>query len=125
MNSIYSMLLTMDILYKSLVLLHFIGLAALFGGFFVQMKSTTKVVNPAMFHGALTQLVTGIVLVGLAETGASDEELNMTKISIKLLVVLVITVLVFINRKKSFVSTRIWGTIGLLTLANMAVAVYL
>jgi hypothetical protein len=37
----------------------------------------------------------------------------------------VITVLVFMNRKKSFVSTRIWGTIGLLTLANMAVAVYL
>jgi len=119
------MLLSMDILYKSLVLLHFIGLAALFGGFFVQMKSTTKVVNPAMFHGALTQLVTGVVLVGLAETGAGDEELNMTKISIKLLVVLVITVLVFMNRKKPFVSTRIWGTIGLLTLANMAVAVYL
>jgi len=118
------MLLSMDILYKSFVLLHFIGLTALFGGFFGQMKSTTKVVNPAMFHGALTQLVTGIVLVGLTETGAGDEELNMTKISIKLLVVLIITILVFINRKKASVSTGLWAMIGLLTLANMAVAVY-
>jgi hypothetical protein len=48
----------------------------------------------------------------------------MTKMSIKLLVVLVITILVFINRKKASVSTGLWATIGLLTLANMAVAVY-
>ena len=118
------MFVNMDITYKSFVLLHFIGLTALFGGFFGQMKSKTKVVNPAMFHGALTQLVTGIALVGLAESGAVDEELNMTKISIKLLVVLIITILVFINRKKASVSTGLWAMIGLLTLANMAVAVY-
>jgi hypothetical protein len=48
----------------------------------------------------------------------------MTKISIKLLVVLIITILVFINRKKASVSTGLWAMIGLLTLANMAVAVY-
>ena len=118
------MFVNMDITYKSFVLAHFIGLAALFGGFFVQMKSITKVVNPAMFHGALTQLVTGIALVGLAESGAVEEDLNMTKISVKLLVLLVITALVFINRKKSSISTSIWGLIGLLTIANMAIAVY-
>jgi hypothetical protein len=105
--------------------LHFIGLAALFGGFFVQMSSTNKVVNPAMFHGSLTQLVTGLVMVGLAESGAVDEDLNMTKISIKLLIVLVITGIVFVNRKKSSVSNSIWLSIGLLTLANMAIAVYI
>lgn len=114
----------MDITYKAFVLAHFIGLASLFGGFFVQMSSTSKVVNPAMFHGALTQLVTGIALVGLAESGAVEEELNMTKISIKLAVVLIITILVFINRKKSSITTSIWGLIGLLTIANMAVAVF-
>ncbi len=114
----------MDITYKSFVLAHLIGLASLFGGFFVQMSSTTKVVNPAMFHGALTQLVTGIALVGLAESGAVEEDLNMTKISVKLLVLLVITTLVFIHRKKSSISTSIWGLIGFLTIANMAIAVY-
>jgi len=115
----------MEIIYNTLVLLHFIGLAALFGGFFVQMSSATKVVNPAMFHGSLTQLVTGIVMVGMAESGAVDEDLNMTKISIKLLIVLIITAIVFVNRKKSSVSNSIWLSIGLLTLANMAIAVYI
>jgi hypothetical protein len=115
----------MEIIYNTLVLLHFIGLAALFGGFFVQMSSATKVVNSAMFHGSLTQLVTGLVMVGLAETGVVEEDLNMTKISIKLLIVLVITGIVFVNRKKSSVSNSIWLSIGLLTLANMAIAVYI
>jgi hypothetical protein len=115
----------MDITYKSFVLAHFIGLAALFGGFFVQMSSTNKVVNSAMFHGSLTQLVTGIVMVGLAESGAVDEDLNMTKISIKLLIVLIITGIVFVNRKKSSVANSIWLSIGLLTLVNMAIAVYI
>ncbi len=115
----------MEIIYNTLVLLDFIGLAALFGGFFVQMKSTNKVVNSAMFHGSLTQLVTGLIMVGLAESGAVDEDLNMTKISIKLLIVLIITGIVFVNRKKSSVSNSIWLSIGLLTLANMAIAVYI
>ncbi len=115
----------MEIIYNTLVLLHFIGLAALFGGFFVQMKSTNKVVNSAMFHGSLTQLVTGLIMVGLAESGVVDEDLNMTKISIKLLIVLIITGIVFVNRKKSSVSNSIWLSIGLLTLANMAIAVYI
>ncbi len=115
----------MEIIYNTLVLLHFIGLAALFGGFFVQMKSTNKVVNSAMFHGSLTQLVTGLIMVGLAESGVVEEDLNMTKISIKLLIVLIITGIVFVNRKKSSVSNSIWLSIGLLTLANMAIAVYI
>jgi hypothetical protein len=49
----------------------------------------------------------------------------MTKISIKLLIVLIITGIVFVNRKKSSVSNSIWLSIGLLTLANMAIAVYI
>jgi hypothetical protein len=115
----------MEFIYKTFVLLHFIGLAALFGGFFVQMKSSLKVVNPAMFHGALTQLVTGIVLVGLAESGAVDKELDHITITIKLVVILVITSLIFVNRKKPSITTSLWGIIGLLTIANMAIAVYL
>ena len=115
----------MEIIYNSLVLLHFIGLASLFGGFLVQMSAAAKVINPAMFHGSLTQLVTGLVMVGLIETGLVDEDLNMTKISIKLLIVLIITGIVFVNRKKSSVSNSIWLSIGLLTLANMAIAVYI
>ena len=114
----------MTIVYNILVVLHFIGLASLLGGFIVQMRSAEKGVNPAMFHGALTQLLTGVAMVGLAESGAVDEELNMTKISVKLLVVLVITVLAFIGRRRQPPQVALWGIIGGLTLLNVILAVF-
>ncbi len=48
----------MDFVRNTLLVLHFIGLASLLGGFMVQIAATPRVVNNAMLHGALTQLVT-------------------------------------------------------------------
>ena len=113
----------MQFLYNLILILHFVGLASLLGGFIVQMKSADKGVNPAMWHGALTQLVTGVLLVGIAESGAIDDKLNMTKISVKLLIVVIITVLAFIGRKRQPPQVPLWGIIGALTLVNVAIAV--
>ena len=113
----------MGLVYDLIVILHFIGLASLLGGFLVQMSSADKGVNPAMLHGALTQLVTGLLMVGLIESGAVDEEANMTKISVKLGIVVVITVLAFIGRRKQPPQVALWGIIGALTLANVVIAV--
>lgn len=113
----------MQFVYNLIVILHFIGLASLLGGFLVQMSAADKGVNPAMLHGALTQLVTGVLMVGLIESGAVDEEANMTKISVKLAIVVVITVLAFIGRRKQPPQVALWGTIGALTLANVVIAV--
>jgi hypothetical protein len=113
----------MDFVYNLIVVLHFIGLASVVGGFLVQMRSTDKGVNPAMLHGALTQLVTGILLVGLIEGGAVDDEIDMTKISVKLLITLVITVLAFIGRKKTGPQVAFWGAIGGLAIVNIFIAV--
>jgi hypothetical protein len=116
----------MEIVYDLLVVLHFIGLASLLGGFLVQLRSTPRVVNPAMLHGVLTQLVTGVALVGLRESGAVELpwELDMTKITIKLVVLLVITALVWMNRKKDAISTGVWAAIGGLTIAEIVIAVF-
>src|SRR5690554_2633057 len=114
----------MEILRNVLLILHFIGLASLLGGFLVQMsafKTKSAVINPAILHGALTQLVTGLLLVTVAEMG--DGDVNHMKVGIKLLVVIVIYVLALINRKKTSVSPAVLGTIGLLTLVNIIVAV--
>jgi len=113
----------MQLVYDLIVILHFIGLASLLGGFLVQMSSSEKGVNPAMLHGALTQLVTGLLMVGLIESGSVDEEANMTKISVKLGIVVVITVLAFIGRRKQPPQVALWGIIGALTLANVVIAV--
>lgn len=114
----------MDILHSILVILHFVGLASLLGGFLVQTKAIARgkgVIHAAMIHGALTQLVTGLLLVGLAEMG--DGSVNHMKIGIKLAVLIVITVLVFVYRKKSPVPSWVLWAVGLLTLANIVVAV--
>lgn len=112
----------MTLLYDILVILHFVGLASLLGGFLVQLRTSPRVVNAAMFHGALTQLVTGVLLVGLSYS-VDGEEVDNAKITVKLVILLVVLGLVLANRKKEQVPTPVWGAIGALTLANTAIAV--
>ncbi len=114
----------MQILFNIIVVLHFVGLASLLGGFLVQMKSPDKGVNPSMLHGALTQLVTGVLMVGLAESGAVDEDFDMAKIGVKLTVTLIVTVLAFVGRKKQPPQVALWGVIGGLALLNVVIAVF-
>lgn len=105
-----------------LIFLHLVGLASLLGGFLVQLRGPDRRVLPAMVHGALTQLVTGLALVGVDE--ALDVAVDNAKIGVKLLVVLVITVLVWANRRKPAIPAGLFFGIGGLTLLNTAVAVF-
>lgn len=76
-------------MYDLVVVLHVLGLAALIGGYFVVARERSPRPNLVMLWGARAQVVTGLILVGLAE-GAKlgDGELNHTKIAVKLLVAL-------------------------------------
>jgi hypothetical protein len=119
-----------DFARNSLIVLHFIGLAALLGGFMTQMKamgqSLAKIV-PAMVHGAWTAFITGLLLVGLAEwriAMGANFEIDHMKIGVKSLIALVILILVMLNRKKPSVSAPIFGIIGALTLTNVVLAVF-
>lgn len=115
----------MAFLYNVLVVLHFIGLASLLGGFLVQMRSADKGVNPAMLHGALTQLVTGLLMVGIVEAGLlPDETIDTMKVTVKLVIVLIITALAFIGRRRTPPQVALWASIGLLTLVNVIIAVF-
>lgn len=112
----------MELVHQALLLLHLVGFAALFGGAFVQVKGPVRVVNPAILHGALTQLISGLLLVGLLEMG--DGPVNHAKIAVKTLVLVVIFVLVLINRKKDNIPVGQFWAIFALTLANAAIAVF-
>ena len=121
---------TAEFILHSLVVLHFIGLASLLGGFLTQMKAMGKglaTIVPAMVHGAWTMLITGLAMVGVREWMAAmawDDELNHMKIGVKTLVVIVILILVLLNKKKQSVSAKTFGTIGLLTILNVVLAVF-
>lgn len=119
-----------DIARNSLIVLHFVGLASLLGGFMTQIKAmgqgAAKIVS-AMVHGAWTAFVTGLLLVGLAEwriAMGANFEIDHIKIGVKSLVAIVILLLVMLNRKKSSVSAPIFGLIGALTLTNVVLAVF-
>lgn len=116
----------MVIVYDVILILHFIGLASVLGGFLVQMKSTDRGVNPAMVHGVLTQLVTGLLLVGLPEMGAATpytgwDSWGHTKIAIKLILTVIITIPAFIGRREPRPQTGIWGAIGGLSIATIVI----
>lgn len=112
-----------------LVILHLVGMAAVLGGFLTQMKAMAKKaarIVPAMVHGAWTALITGILLVGVAQWRigmGANFEVDHTKIAVKSIIAAVILVLVIINRKKDNVNTPIFGAIGALTLTNLVLAV--
>lgn len=107
---------------KGLVLvLHFIGLAGIIGGVLVQWRSRTRKIDALVLHGALTQLVTGVALVGLRY--ALDEPVNNPKIGLKLGILVVIMALAWVYRKRESVPTWVWAGIGALTVLNIGVAV--
>ncbi|MFJ2089856.1 hypothetical protein ACIOEW_11350 [Streptomyces sp. NPDC087901] len=113
----------MRVLIDVFVALHIIGIASLLGGFLTQMKAmgagTARFV-PAMLHGALTMLVTGIALVGLDQ--ADDHPVNNVKIGIKLLILVVILGLVYVKRDEEKVDKRLFAAVGGLTIVNIFIA---
>ncbi|MFI9236140.1 hypothetical protein [Streptomyces sp. NPDC053079] len=114
----------MDVLIHAVVGLHIIGIAALLGGFMTQMKAMGKGearMVPAMLHGALTMLVTGVALVGLHQ--AQDHTLNTVKLGVKMALLVVILGLVYVKRDDEKVGAAAFGTVGALTAANVFIAV--
>jgi len=118
----------MEFLFHLIVVLHFVGLALLLGAFLVQVATPEKTVTRWMWDGALTQLLTGLVMVGMISSGLlgdeEKEELNNTKIAVKLVIVLVIAVLAYVGKRRPAPQVALWATIGALTLANVVIAVF-
>ncbi|MEV3872818.1 hypothetical protein [Streptomyces sp. NPDC049906] len=114
----------MDVLIHLLVGLHIIGIASLLGGFLTQMKAMGEGrarYTPAMLHGALTMLVTGVALVGLNE--ADGNTVNNIKIGVKLALLVVILGLVYVKRDEESIDKGLFGLVGGLTTANVFIAV--
>lgn len=112
----------MDVVRDALLFVHLVGFASLFGGAFVQVRDEVKVVNSAMLHGALLQVVSGVFLVGVIE--GQDDPIDHTKVAVKFAVALVIAVLCWVNRHKHSVPAGLFNAIMLLTLGNVAIAVF-
>ncbi len=114
----------MSFVYDVVVVLHLLGMAALIGGWMTQLRvSGDRTVSATVLYGAATQVVTGLVLVGLASTVVDDQAVDNVKIGVKLLIALVVLVLAGANRRRSSVTSGAYAVIGGLAVLNVAIAV--
>ncbi|MGN0100464.1 MAG: hypothetical protein ACI39C_05955 [Dietzia sp.] len=113
----------MDIVFNIVLILHFIGLAGIIGGWLATIKAPQ--VNKAILHGAILQVVTGLLLVGLREMDGAD--VNHMKIGIKLLIAIVILVVAVLGVRKEARAQGSTATLahvaGALGIVNVAIAV--
>lgn len=110
----------MDVLRDILLVAHLVGLAAILGPFLAQLGAKAKSVTTPMVWGARAQIVTGLALAAIVSMGDGDP--NHIKIGVKLVIALAIAGLVEVGKKRD--SARIfWLLAGLLTIANIIVAV--
>ncbi|WP_083707236.1 hypothetical protein [Intrasporangium flavum] len=90
----------MDLVYNLLVVLHLLGMAAIVGGW-IAVRSGRTVIAPVVW-GARAQIVTGVLLVGIASAIKDDEHtVNNTKIAVKLLIALVVAAMAEIGHARS------------------------
>ncbi len=114
----------MELARNILLGLHLLGTI----GILVSLLLSRKKLSPGITHSALLSLLTGIALVGLRYPLVDAdpmkwEEIDNTKISIKLLIVFVILMLGYKNKKKEVVSKLVVGSVAALALVNIVVAI--
>lgn len=123
----------MEFLYHVFVALHFVGWAIVLGGYIASIKGPG--LYRGVFHGALTALVAGVLMVGIAEMGdvwTEGSAPDMAKIGVKLVIALIIAVLAFVAKRQGSkgdngtgaVAPALKHSIGALTLVNILVAVF-
>jgi hypothetical protein len=113
----------MDFVYSLIVVTHFLGLAALVGGW-IATRVGGVALSPVLW-GARVQLITGLLLVGIAEM-SSDAELNHVKIGVKLVVAIAVVAAAEIanaKAKRGEANPRLVDAAGALGVLNVLVAV--
>ncbi len=112
----------MDIARHIFLFFHFVGYATLLVGIALSARAAIKGLNRLTLIGALTQLVTGLVLVTLAEMNP-DREVNHAKVGVKLALLIVIAVITVVFGKRELPKWVI-PTLAALTIVEVGVAVF-
>ena len=115
----------MELAKNILLILHFVGLAALLSGFFYQLKDWGKgmKVNAGILHGAWLQLITGLGMVGLIQAMHGTEQVNNLVMAVKTVILTVIFFVAYSFNKKEKTPTWVVPAIAGLTTINIALAV--
>jgi hypothetical protein len=114
-----------DIAYKLILALHFVGVAMVLGGFFAQMGSKPPLVTHWVRDGAFLQIITGAALVGIAPNLEGGEAFDNAAVGTKFLIAVIIAVLALFGMRQDPEKQRpYWLACGVLALAEILVAVF-
>jgi hypothetical protein len=114
----------LEIVRLILLAVHILGLAAIVGTFFVQLRANDGFATGVVLAGAITQVVTGLALVGVREAG--DLGVNNIKIAVKLglaVIVLVAAIVAHVQQRRGGKVKPAFHTAGGLAVVNVLVAV--
>lgn len=112
----------MSIVFGVLVVLHLLGWAIVLGGTLVNLRS--GLIATGVLHGALTALVTGLILAVLAgATATAEHQVIWPKLIVKLVVALLVCALVWWGGRREKAGTPLVGAVAGLTFVNVVIAV--
>jgi len=90
--------MTLEPIVLVLLVFHFLGLSLIIGSFALQLRRKQGFEFGTMLIGAITQLVTGLALVGVLQMGGED--VNNAKIAVKTVFAVVVLVAVLVARSR-------------------------
>jgi hypothetical protein len=96
---------------------HLLGFAAVAGGLLAQLTAKTHKITGVVLNGARWQIISGLALVGIA-----PKDYNMSSVSVKLGIVLVILGICEALRKKPAIGNKIYWLLLVLVIIQTAVA---
>ena len=112
----------METVFLIAYIVHMLAIAGILVLLLLQWNKNPRKLSAGVMHSAATALLAGLVMVGTYSSAKPDETLDHTKVGIKLLVVLAILVISYINAKKSELKKNIWLTLIGLTVLNTLIA---
>ncbi|OHV47188.1 hypothetical protein [Pseudofrankia sp. BMG5.36] len=90
----------METVWDLIVVVHLVGMAAVVGGWLTQLGAVRPRVPAVVVYGAVTQVISGPVLVGLASSGAVDHDVDNAKIGVKLVVALAVFAVAYLGLRR-------------------------
>jgi uncharacterized membrane protein YadS len=112
----------METVFLIAYIVHMLAIAGILGLLLFPWNKSPRKLSPGVLHSAATALVAGLVMVGTYASAKPDETLNHTKVGIKLVIVLIILGISYLNVKKPELKKNIWLSLIGLTLLNIAIA---
>lgn len=99
--------------------LHMIGLVGIIVTLVISLRKTPKKLSAGTLHSAWLQFISGVALTGI---DSGEDNFNYAPVIIKLLILVVIIALGYMNVKKTEVKASFLYTLLGLTLTNVLIA---